>query len=224
MAASVTRIVPLVILAFALTGCSPSAPEATVDEAAASGEPAGNTAVETEPAAPEAAPEAAPAEPGPPPVLVVETAKGTFEIETYPDEAPRTVEHIVALVNRRFYNGQRIHRVVERSVVQFGDPLTRDMTRQAQWGSQGSGNPIGVSEVSPERNHQLGSVAMAHPGGDPGLADSQMYISFAPQPALDADYTVFGQVTSGMDVVRELEVMDVIRRMTVKPPEEPSEE
>ena len=220
MAASVTRIVPLVILAFALAGCSPSAPETTMDETTASGAPAGNTAVDSEPAAPEAAPEEVTAEPGPPPVLVVETADGTFEIETYPDEAPRTVEHVVALVNRRFYNGQRIHRVVEGSVVQFGDPQTRDMTRQAQWGSQGSGNPIGVSEVSPERNHRLGSVAMAHPGGDPGRADSQMYISFAPQPALDADYTVFGQVTSGMDVVRDLEVTDIIRSVTVKPSEE----
>ena len=219
IAAGVTRIAPLVILTLAVVGCSASAPEATVDETTVA-DPVSGAPADSEPAAPEAAPEVATAEPGPPPVLVVETVKGTFEIETYPDEAPRTVEHIVALVNRRFYNGQRIHRVVENSIVQFGDPQTRDMTRQAQWGSQGSGRPIGVSEVSPERNHRLGSVAMAHPGGDPGLADSQMYISFAPQPALDPDYTVFGQVISGMDVVRELEVPDVIRSVTVRSSEE----
>jgi hypothetical protein len=56
------------------------------------------------------------------PVLVFETEKGTFEIETYPSLAPKTVAHIVGLVNKRFYNGLRIHRVVRNFVVQLGDP------------------------------------------------------------------------------------------------------
>ncbi len=90
------------------------------------------------------------------------------------------------------------------------------MTRRATWGSQGSGSPIGVSEVSPRRRHQLGAVAVAHPG-DPTRADSQMYISFGPQPELDPDYTVFGQVISGIDVARQLEETDVIKSITVKP-------
>ena len=218
--AGVTRIVPFVILPLALAGCSPSPPEATVDRTAVAdpvgGAPTGNTALDSEPAAPEAAPEVAAAEDGTPPVLVVETVKGTIEIETYPVEAPRTVEHIVALVQRRFYNGLRVHRVVPGFVVQFGDPQTRNMTRRATWGSGGSGRPIGVSEVSPERRHQLGAVAVAHPG-DPTLADSQMYISFGPQPELDPDYTVFGQVISGIDVARQLEETDVIKSITVKP-------
>lgn len=217
--ASVTRSVPFVILTLALVGCSPSTPEAIVDETtvpdAIGGAPDGNTALDSEPAVPEASPEVA-AEDGTPPVLVVETVKGTIEIETYPDEAPRTVEHIVALVQRRFYNGLRVHRVVPGFVVQFGDPQTRNMTRRATWGSGGSGRPIGVSEVNPRRRHRLGAVAVAHPG-DPTLADSQIYISFAPQPELDPDYTVFGQVISGMDVARTLEETDVIRRITVKP-------
>ena len=79
-----------------------------------------------------------------------ETAKGTFEIETYPNEAPKTVEHILALVQRNFYNGLRIHRVVPGFVVQFGDPQTRDMTKRDSWGTGGSGKPIGVAEISPE--------------------------------------------------------------------------
>ena len=77
------------------------------------------------------------------PVLVVETAKGMFEIETYPNEAPKTVEHILALVKRNFYNGLRVHRVVPGFVVQFGDPQTRDMTKR-DVGHGGSGKPIGV--------------------------------------------------------------------------------
>ena len=216
--AGVTRIIPFVILTLVLAGCSPSTPEATVDETAAppSGDAAaGGAAPDSEPPAPEASPGVVAAESGAPPVLVVETEKGTIEIETYPDEAPRTVEHIVELAQSRFYNGLRVHRVEEGFVVQFGDPQTRDMSRRATWGSGGSGSPIGVSEVSPLRKHQLGAVAVAHPG-DPTRADSQVYIAFGPQPELDPDYTVFGQVVSGIDVAQDLAVTDVIRRVTVK--------
>jgi peptidyl-prolyl cis-trans isomerase B (cyclophilin B) len=161
--------------------------------------------------------QAAPAAPRPAgagPVLVVETAKGSIEIEMYPNEAPKTVEHILALVKRNFYNGQRVHRVVPGFVVQFGDPQTRDMTKRDRWGSGGSGRAIGVAEI--KRTHRLGAVAAAHPG-DPRQADSQMYIAFAPQPQLDRDFTVFGQVISGMDVAQKLAINDVIRRVTVKP-------
>jgi cyclophilin family peptidyl-prolyl cis-trans isomerase len=208
-----------IILTLALVGCSPSVPEATGDETTVpdvvSDAPAENAAVDSEPAAAEASPEVA-AESATAPVLVFETVKGTIEIETYPDEAPKTVEHIVALVRRRFYNGLRVHRVVPDFVVQFGDPQTRNMTRRDTWGSGGSGTPIGVSEVSPKHKHRLGAVAVAHPG-DPSRADSQIYISFGPQPDLDPDYTVFGQVVSGIDVARNLAVTDVIRSATVKP-------
>jgi peptidyl-prolyl cis-trans isomerase B (cyclophilin B) len=147
------------------------------------------------------------------PVLVVDTVKGVIEIQTFPADAPKTVEHIVALAKRNFYNGLRVHRVVPGFVVQFGDPQTRDMTKRDRWGSGGSGRNIGVAEV--KRKHVVGAVATAHPG-DPRLADSQMYISFDTQPKLDRDFTVFGQVRSGMDVARKLVVNDIIRRVTVK--------
>ena len=153
--------------------------------------------------------------PGAGPVLVVETAKGTIEIETYPAEAPKTVAQIVALARRNFYNGLRVHRVVKGFVVQFGDPLSRDMTKKDRWGTGGSGRAIGVAEINKAHTHKLGAVAMAH-SGDPKLADSQMYITLAPVPRLDSGYAVFGQVISGMDVVQKLEVNDVIRRITVR--------
>jgi cyclophilin family peptidyl-prolyl cis-trans isomerase len=155
------------------------------------------------------------ASPGAGPVLVVETVKGTIEIETYPAEAPKTVEHLVALVNRRFYNGLRVHRVVSGFVVQFGDPLTRDMSKRDQWGTGGSGKTIGAGEFSPKRTHVRGAVAMAHKG-DPKGGDSQMYIVLAAAPRLNNSYTVFGQVISGMDVVDKLAEPDVIRRVTVR--------
>ncbi len=148
-------------------------------------------------------------------VLVIETAKGAIEIETYPKEAPRTVEHILALVNRRFYNGLRVHRVAKNFVVQFGDPQTRDMSRRDRWGNQGSGKAIGVGEFSPRRTHVRGAVAIAHTG-DAKVGDSQMYIMLAPAPRLNGSYTVFGQVIAGMSVVDRIVETDVIRRITVR--------
>lgn len=170
------------------------------------------------PAAPAAA-AAAPKSPGAGPVFVVETMKGTFEIETYPNEAPKTVDHILGLIKRNFYNGQRILRIVPNQLVQFGDPQTRDMTKQAWWGrgfDAGSGHSIGVAEFSKKRLHKIGSVSMAHPG-DAREADSQMFISLSAQPKWNGQYTVFGQVISGMDVVRKLAVTDRIVRVTLRP-------
>ena len=149
------------------------------------------------------------------PILVIDTAKGSIEIQMYPAEAPKTVDHIVTLAKRNFYNGQRVHRVEPGFVVQFGDPQTRDMTKRDRWGNGGSGKPIGAGEPSAKHKHVIGAVAMAHPG-DPKLADSQMYIMLGPAARLDGGYTVFGDVISGMDVVRKLAINDVIKRITVK--------
>jgi cyclophilin family peptidyl-prolyl cis-trans isomerase len=155
--------------------------------------------------------------PGAGPLIVFETVKGSFTMETYPNEAPKTVEHVLALVRRNFYNGLRVHRVVPGFVVQFGDPLTRDVTKKDRWGTGGSNRAVGVAEMNPKRTHVLGAVAAAH-AGDPRGADSQIYVTLAPVHRLDGDYTVLGQVISGMDVVQKLQVNDVIRRATVKEP------
>jgi cyclophilin family peptidyl-prolyl cis-trans isomerase len=161
--------------------------------------------------------EAAPAKPSPGagPIVVFETVKGSFEMETYPNEAPKSVDHILTLVRRNFYNGLRVHRVVRGQLVQFGDPLSRDMSKRDNWGTGGSGKPIGIAEMNPKRKHVVGAVALAHPG-DPRFADSQMYIMLIPQPKYDKDYTVVGRVISGMDVVAKLQETDVIRRASVK--------
>ncbi len=155
--------------------------------------------------------------PGAGPIIVFETMKGSFEVETYPTEAPKTVEHILALVKRNFYNGLRIHRYEPGFVVQWGDPQTRDMTKKDLWGTGGSGKAIGVSEVSPKRTHQTGAVAAAY-AGDPRMADSQIYVVLSPQPQLNRTFTVWGQVISGMNVVTQLRVPDRIQRATIKAP------
>jgi cyclophilin family peptidyl-prolyl cis-trans isomerase len=152
------------------------------------------------------------------PVVVVETSKGTFTVETFPDEAPKTVAHVLDLVNRGFYDGQRVHRAVPGFVVQWGDPRSRDLARQADWGygpGASSGTPIGVAEMSKKHRNVRGAVGMAHPGL-PAQADSQIYVTLADRHDLDDKYVVFGQILSGDDVPAELEVGDVIRRMYVR--------
>src|ERR1051326_9470375 len=84
--------------------------------------------------------------PGAGPIIVLETVKGTIEFETYPEEAPKTVPRILELVNKNFYNGLRFHRADPNFVIQVGDPVTRDVSRQSWWGRQGSGKPIGVAD------------------------------------------------------------------------------
>jgi cyclophilin family peptidyl-prolyl cis-trans isomerase len=155
----------------------------------------------------------APKEPAP--VIVLETVKGTIEFETLPGDAPKTVAHIVELVKKNFYNGMRFHRAEENFLVQIGDPQSRDMSREAWWGrGRGSGKPIGVSEIG-KRKHVAGSVGMAH-SGDPKDADSQFYIVMQPRPGLDGKFTIFGRVTSGMDVVKKLKRADILKRASVK--------
>ena len=153
------------------------------------------------------------------PVVTLDTVKGTIVFETYPQEAPKSVEHIVKLIKRRFYDGQAIHRVVAGQIVQFGDQQSRNMQLKEWWGrgpNSGSGAAIGVAEISKKRQHRRGSVSLAHPG-TAAAADSQMFFALRPVPAWDGKYTIIGQITSGLDLLPKLAVGDRIKRVTVTP-------
>jgi peptidyl-prolyl cis-trans isomerase B (cyclophilin B) len=152
------------------------------------------------------------------PVIVVETSRGTFAFETYPDEAPRTVKHIVELVRRGFYDGQRVHRAIPGFAVQWGDPQSRDLSKEAVWGrgpAASSGAPIGAAEISKKRTHTKGAVAMSHQG-NPAQADSQLYVMLGSRDELNGRYAVFGRVIAGVDVPERLQKGDVVQRMYVK--------
>jgi cyclophilin family peptidyl-prolyl cis-trans isomerase len=153
--------------------------------------------------------------PGAGPVIVLDTVKGTIEFETYPEEAPKTVAQIVSLVKRNFYSGLRFHRA-EMGLVQVGDPTSRNMTMREWWGRAASGKPIGASEITKKRRHIRGAVAMAYPGTDPKLADSQFYIVTKPHPDFDGKYTVFGRVIKGMEVVDKIQVADILKKASVR--------
>ena len=110
-----------------------------------------------------------------------------------------------ALINKRFYNGQRVHRVVPGFVMQFGDQQTRDMTKEKMWGRVAgpADRRRGVLEAAHAR--QRARSRMAH-NGDASKADTQMYVTLADTPRLDGKYVVFGKVISGMDVVEKMQV------------------
>jgi len=152
------------------------------------------------------------------PIVVVETSKGTFAFETYPRDAPKTVAHIVELVKKGFYDGQRFHRALPGFLIQWGDPQSRDVSKQDSWGqgdAASSGKPIGIAEITKRRTHVRYAVGVAHPG-NPALADSQIYVTLADRPDLNGKYVVFGRIISGGDVPAQLQKGDLIPRMYVR--------
>lgn len=132
------------------------------------------------------------------------TDKGTIVMEFYPDVAPNTVANFKKLAGNGFYNGLSFHRYVEGFVIQGGDPRGN--------GTGGPGYQIKAEFNS--KKHLTGTVAMAR-SQHPDSAGSQFYICLAPQPFLDGNYTVFGQVIEGMDVVMQLRQGDQMKEVKV---------
>ncbi len=151
------------------------------------------------------------------PVFRIETAKGVMVVETYPMDAPKSFEHILALVKKKFYDNQAVHRIVPGQAVQFGDPQSRNMMLVDWWGrgpNSGSGSTIGVSEVSKTRKHVRGTLSIAN-SGSPAFGDSQLFIALRAVPKWDGKYTIIGQVTSGLTVADKLARGDKIKSITV---------
>lgn len=148
-----------------------------------------------------------------PPVVVLDTVKGVIEFELFPQDAPKSVDHILALVTKDFYRGLRFHWVTP-GIIQVGDPQTRNMQLIDQWGRKGSGDPVGVTEFS-KRSFVRGSVGLGFIN-DAKLADSQFFITKADSTNLNGKYTMIGRVTKGMDVVDKIEVEDILKTASVK--------
>lgn len=138
------------------------------------------------------------------PVIVLETSKGAIEITCYPDDAPVHVANFVGLVEEGFYDGLIWHRVAPNFVVQGGDPLG------SGWGGPGYVLPDEINR----RRYTRGTVGMPKAGKDTG--GCQLFVTHVPTPHLDGNYTVFGQVTSGLDVIDLLEIGDTIERAHVR--------
>lgn len=138
-------------------------------------------------------------------VVVINTTQGVVKFKFYTNDAPKTVHRLVELIQSGFYNGLTFHRVVAGFVVQGGDPQGN--------GTGGSGKKLEAEFNT--RKHVEGTLAMAR-SQDPNSADSQFYITLGTHPHLDRSYTVFGQVTEGMDVAKKLKVGDKMTSVIVE--------
>lgn len=136
----------------------------------------------------------------------IETNKGTIKFELYEDGAPITAANFIELAEKGFYDGLKFHRVEPGFVIQGGCPYGT--------GTGGSGKNIPL-EVSANLKHgEAGAVAMAR-SNNPNSASSQFYITLGPAAFLDNNYAVFGRVTEGLDVVRQIRVGDVMNTVRI---------
>ncbi|PZO20174.1 MAG: peptidyl-prolyl cis-trans isomerase [Leptolyngbya foveolarum] len=134
---------------------------------------------------------------------IMETSKGTINLDLFEKDAPNTVENFVKLSKDGFYDGLNFHRVIPNFMVQGGCPEGT--------GTGGPGYKI-KCEIN-DNKHQAGSISMAHAGKDTG--GSQFFICHAPQSHLDGVHTVFGK-TEDMDVVNKIEKGDTIESVKIE--------
>ena len=129
---------------------------------------------------------------------VLETSMGEIVIEFYPEKAPVHVNYFVNLAKSDFYNGTTFHRVILRGIIQGGDPLSKDPSKRAFYGTGG------LRKLKAEFNdvpHVRGTVSAVLFPGEPNSAGSQFFICVSDQPSLNGKYTAWGHVVEGMSVV-----------------------
>jgi peptidyl-prolyl cis-trans isomerase B (cyclophilin B) len=132
---------------------------------------------------------------------VIKTTEGEMVIEFWPDVAPKTVENFKKLAKEGFYNGTCFHRVIKGFMIQAGDPLTKDPTKERAWGTGGPGYSI-KAEFN-DRSHTRGVLSMAR-SQNPDSAGSQFFICHGDAKFLDHQYTAFGKLIKGDDVLEKI--------------------
>ncbi len=134
-------------------------------------------------------------------VAVLKTTAGEMVVEFWPEVAPGTVSNFIALAKSGFYDGTAFHRIMKGFMIQGGDPLSKDLTKEAMWGQGGPGYNL-KAEFN-ERPHQRGVLSMAR-SSDPNSAGSQFFICLGDASFLDRQYTAFGKVIKGDDVLGKI--------------------
>jgi peptidyl-prolyl cis-trans isomerase B (cyclophilin B) len=131
---------------------------------------------------------------------IIQTKFGNIELRFFPDVAPNHVDNFIRLAKEGFYDGTIFHRVIPGFMIQGGDPNSKSPDRS----KHGMGNPgYTLKAEFNDRPHKRGTLSMAR-SGDPDSAGSQFFICVDDAPWLDRQYTVFGEVVSGMDVVDKI--------------------
>jgi peptidyl-prolyl cis-trans isomerase B (cyclophilin B) len=145
-----------------------------------------------------------------------ETNRGTIVAELYDKEAPKTVENFETLANKGYYDGVRFHRVIPSFVIQGGDPLSRDLPPgNPRIGTGGPGYTIECETKGNPHTHELGALSMAHAGKDTGGSQFFIVLDENNTRHLNGVHTVFGKVTSGIDVVQQIKKDDVMNSVRV---------
>lgn len=134
-------------------------------------------------------------------VAVLKTSQGEIVVEFWPDVAPKTVENFKTLARKGFYDGTAFHRIIEGFMIQGGDPLSKDPSKEEMWGTGDPGYKI-KAEFN-DRKHVRGVISMAR-SAQPDSAGSQFFLCLGPTPQLDNKYTAFGKVIKGEDVLMKL--------------------
>ncbi|MEB3187556.1 MAG: peptidylprolyl isomerase [bacterium] len=137
---------------------------------------------------------------------LISTERGDIELELYPAEAPGTVANFEKLAREGFYDGLTFHRVIPGFVIQGGCPKGT--------GTGGPGYTIACETDGNPHKHGVGTLSMAHAGRNTG--GSQFFITHEPQPHLDGRHTVFGQVTTGMEIVLAIQPGDKMTKVTIE--------
>jgi peptidyl-prolyl cis-trans isomerase B (cyclophilin B) len=140
-------------------------------------------------------------------VAVIKTSEGEMVAEFWPDLAPNTVENFKKLARSGFYDGTAFHRIVKGFMIQGGDPLTKDPAKESRYGTGDPGYKI-KAEFN-NRNHERGVLSMAR-SSDPDSAGSQFFICLANVSRLDHQYTAFGKIVKGDDVLGKIGDTEVI--------------
>jgi len=134
-------------------------------------------------------------------VAVIKTTQGEMVLAFWPEVAPKTVENFKTLARKGFYDGTAFHRIVKGFMVQGGDPLTKDPKQESRWGTGDPGYKI-KAEFN-DKPHVRGVISMAR-SSDPDSAGCQFFICLADARFLDKQYTAFGQLIKGDDVLGKL--------------------
>ena len=134
-------------------------------------------------------------------VAVITTTEGTMVAAFWPDVAPATVANFKKLAGQGFYDGTCFHRIIKGFMIQGGDPLTKDAGKEEQWGTGGPGYSI-KAEFN-NNSHQRGVLSMAR-SSDPDSAGSQFFICDGNASFLDHQYTAFGKLIKGDDVLEKI--------------------
>lgn len=134
-------------------------------------------------------------------VAVIKTSKGEMTVEFWSDVAPKTVENFKKLAREGFYNGTAFHRIIKGFMIQGGDPLTKDLANEGRFGTGGPGYKI-KAEFNAKK-HERGVLSMAR-SADPDSAGSQFFICLDTVSHLDGQYTAFGKLVKGEDVLLKI--------------------